>query len=106
MIKTETVPNVIFTPKRVEEAELFGFDFKRILPEGDSILTAQVIPTLIEGRGVTAGMTSLDTPIIQGTWVKQVIRGGTKESTYHFRFIANTLNGLVLIGIGELKVID
>jgi hypothetical protein len=105
-ILTKTIPDVIFTPpKRVEEAELFGFDFKRIIPTGDSLLTATVTVTLINGRGTVLNMI-IDAPVVQGSWVKQLVRGGTKNSTYHLRFTANTLNGLKLVGVGELTVVD
>jgi len=102
---TIAIPDVVFDPKRVEDAELFGMNFARLLPTGDTITSAVVTSTLVEGRGMTGNM--IITPaVISGTWVRQIVSGGTKGARYHLRFTANTSGGLKLTGVGELQVVD
>lgn len=98
-------PDIIYTEKRVEEVDLFGMNFARLIPTGDSLLEATVTATIVSGRGNSAGMIR-GLPIINGTWVKQLVGGGLKGGVCHLRFMAKTINGLELTGLGQFEIVD
>jgi hypothetical protein len=98
-----TVSDVKFSPKRPQDIEIFQIDFVRLVPVGDTIVSANVVASVKTGKGTAAGMvTGIAT--WSGTKVQQRIQLGTNGTTYDLRFIITTALGLHWEVIGELLV--
>lgn len=98
--------DVVFTPKRSKEVELFSVNFVNLLPAGETIQTAVVTPSA--SNGATRGISSMivGAPNINGTIVSQQIGGGINGTTYELLFAIDTQSGLHIEVVGQLAVRD
>jgi hypothetical protein len=97
-----------FSPKRSVEAELFTFEFAPLLDTGATIVSASWSIAAVEGVDPDAANMLIDSPVITGSQVCQMIAGGVPGVRYRPICTACTSDGQTLVlpehGYGLLLV--
>lgn len=82
-----------FSPKTPDETELFGFEFKRLLPEGETIVSAECTISVLEGTDASASSMISGTASVSGSRVSQMITGGVAGVRYCLKCAATFSDG-------------
>lgn len=99
---------VILGPKDPDSTEYFRFDYTNDsrFATGETIISATVTVTVMNGRDSNASALLSGPVIISGLTVSQLITGGILGVTYDIKCLATTSSGQVLDACGQVTIVD
>lgn len=92
-----------FSPKDPEEGVILGFDFARVLADGETISSASWEVRNADTQETVPGM-AVDQTKIFGTFVKQLVLGGELDALYVHRAKIVTSAGQTFITANTQRV--